>query len=331
MLRRLSAIVVLGVVSISPALAQEVFTVPVPPPPGGAAGTQVFVGRGGPGDGPMDVMQPAAAGELLFVEPLESAASVTDAPYTAEAITESTQALADGNRISRRSSVQVARDGRGRERREHQAMVVGPMVARRSLALVTITDPATGVAVTIDHERQLATRMRMRRWAGGPGAPGGPPPGGPPRPGIGLSYPPMAGTVTSVQGTTVQGSTMHWTAAAGSDVTMAAPARALAENGERRTETLEPQLIEGVRAEGTRTTVTIAAGAIGNDLPIEIVSERWFSPELKIVVLSRRHDPRFGETVFRLANLVRGEPSADLFEIPAGYRIDDAKGPPLPR
>ena len=117
----------------------------------------------------MDVLQPAAAGELLFVEPLESAASVADAPYTAEAITESTQALADGNRISRRSSVQVARDGRGRERREHQAMVVGPMVARRSLALVTITDPATGVAVTIDHERQLATRMRMRRWAGAPG------------------------------------------------------------------------------------------------------------------------------------------------------------------
>jgi hypothetical protein len=111
---------------------------------------------------------------------------------------------------------------------------------------------------------------------------------------------------------------------------MAVPAFPVGESGERRTETLEPQMIEGVRAEGTRTTVTIAAGAIGNDLPIEIVSERWFSPELKTVVLSRRHDPRFGETVFRLASLVRGEPSADLFEIPAGYRIDDAKGPPLP-
>jgi hypothetical protein len=326
MVRRLLAIVALGVVWTSPAPAQEVFTLPVPPPPGGAAGTQIFVGRGGPGDGAMDLLQPAAAGELLFVEPLESAASVTDAPYTAEAITESTQALADGNRISRRSSVQVARDGRGRERREHQAMVVGPIVARRSLALVTISDPATGVAVTIDHERQLATRMRMRRWAGAPGAPGGPsPPGGPPRAGIGLAYPPMRGSVTSAQG-----STMQWTAAAGSDVTMAVPAFPVGESGERRTETLEPQMIEGVRAEGTRTTVTIAAGAIGNDLPIEIVSERWFSPELKTVVLSRRHDPRFGETVFRLASLVRGEPSADLFEIPAGYRIDDAKGPPLP-
>ena len=272
----------------------------------------------------MDILQAGAAGDALFVEPPESAASVTDAPYTAEAITESTQALADGNRISRRSGVQVARDGRGRYRREHQAMVVGPMAARRSLALVTITDPATGVAVTIDHERQLATRMRTRRWAGAAGAP--PPPGGPPRPGIGLGYPPVGGTVTSVQG-----SIMQWSAAAGSDVTMAVPALPGAESGDRRTVTLEPQMIEGVRAEGTRTTVTIPAGAIGNDLPIQTVSERWFSPELKVVVLSRRSDPRVGETVFRLANLVRGEPSADLFEIPAGYRIDNAPGPPLPR
>ena len=315
MVRRLSAIGALVAVWTGHALAQEVFTLPVPPPPGGSAGTQIFVGRGEPGDGPM--------GELPFVEPLESAAGVTDAPYTAEAITEFTHALVDGNRISRRSSAQIARDGRGRYRREHQAMVVGPMAARRSLALVTITDPATGIAVTIDHERQLATRMRTRRWAGAPGAP---PPGGPPRPGSGLGHPPVRGTVTSVPGSTLQ-----WSAAAGSDVTMAVPALPGAESGDRRTVALEPQMIEGVRAEGTRTTVTIPAGAIGNDLPIEIVSERWFSPELKAVVLSRRSDPRFGETVFRLASLVRGEPSADLFEIPAGYRIDNAPGPPLPR
>ena len=105
----------------------------------------------------------------------------------------------------------------------------------------------------------------------------------------------------------------------------------IAPEGERQSTALEPQMIEGVRAEGTRTVVTIAAGAIGNDLPIEIVTERWYSPELKIVVLSRRSDPRFGENVYRLANIARGEPSPDLFEIPAGYRIDEPRMPPLPR
>ena len=81
---------------------------------------------GDPAEMQLDVMRPAGAGDLLFVEPLESGGPVSDAPYTADAVTETTQALADGNRISRKSSVAIARDGRGRERREHQAMVVGP-------------------------------------------------------------------------------------------------------------------------------------------------------------------------------------------------------------
>ena len=111
-------------------------------------------------------------------------------------------------------------------------------------------------------------------------------------------------------------------------MTMAMPA--MAAEGERQTTTLAPQMMEGVQVEGTRTTVTIAAGAIGNELPIAIVTERWYSPELKTVVLSRRADPRFGETVYRLVNIVRAEPGAELFEIPAGYRLDEPKLPPLP-
>ena len=69
------------------------------------------------------------------------------------------------------------------------------------------------------------------------------------------------------------------------------------------------QFMEGVAVEGTRTTVTIAAGQIGNELPINIVSERWFSPELKLLVMSRQSDPRFGETTYRLTNIARSEPS----------------------
>jgi hypothetical protein len=51
-----------------------------------------------------------------------------------------------------------------------------------------------------------------------------------------------------------------------------------------------------------RTTITIPAGEIGNERAIEIVSERWYSPELQLVVMTRHSDPRTGETVYRLTN-----------------------------
>jgi hypothetical protein len=80
-------------------------------------------------------------------------------------------------------------------------------------------------------------------------------------------------------------------------------------------ESLGTRVIEGIAAEGTRTTVTIPAGAIGNERPIKSVTERWFSPELRVVVLSRRSDPRFGEITYRLTKIVRSEPPAALFEV----------------
>ena len=70
-------------------------------------------------------------------------------------------------------------------------------------------------------------------------------------------------------------------------------------NQEARTESLGKQNIEGVEAEGTRSTVTIPAGEIGNERAIEIVFERWYSPELQMVVMTRHYDPRFGETTYR--------------------------------
>ena len=98
-----------------------------------------------------------------------------------------------------------------------------------------------------------------------------------------------------------------------------------------RTEELGEREIEGVRAAGTRTTMTIPANAIGNRLPMTIVSERWYSPELQVVLLTRRSDPGFGETVYKLVNVVCDEPPADLFEIPADYRIEEQKLLPSPQ
>ena len=88
---------------------------------------------------------------------------------------------------------------------------------------------------------------------------------------------------------------------------------------EARTEDLGEQVLQGLRASGTRVTRTIPAGAIGNERPIEIVSERWHSAELAVDVLRRNSDPRTGETVYELVNIDRSAPPADSFTVPSGY------------
>jgi hypothetical protein len=94
---------------------------------------------------------------------------------------------------------------------------------------------------------------------------------------------------------------------------------------ESKTESLGKQVIEGVEAEGVRSIITIPEGRIGNDRPIEIVSERWDSPELQTVVLSKHNDPRFGESIYRLTNINRAEPAQTLFEVPADYKIEEGR------
>jgi TonB family protein len=96
-----------------------------------------------------------------------------------------------------------------------------------------------------------------------------------------------------------------------------------------KNEALGKQLIEGVEAEGTRSTIEIAAGEIGNERPIEIVFERWYSPELQVVVMTKHSDPRFGETTYRLTNINRAEPAHELFEVPADYKVQDFSRTPM--
>lgn len=92
---------------------------------------------------------------------------------------------------------------------------------------------------------------------------------------------------------------------------------------ESRTEALPARMIEGVEAVGTRTIDIIPTGAIGNDSPIEIVSERWYSAELGMVVKTVRNDPRSGESVYQLKNIRRSEPAPSLFQVPADYTIKE--------
>jgi len=94
-----------------------------------------------------------------------------------------------------------------------------------------------------------------------------------------------------------------------------------AEPKDGKTESLGTKTIEGVNVEGTRITVEIPAGQIGNDKPLSVVTEKWFSPELQVVILSRHLDPIAGEHVFRLVNIKKGEPSAELFGVPNDFKI----------
>lgn len=95
------------------------------------------------------------------------------------------------------------------------------------------------------------------------------------------------------------------------------------ENGS--TESLGKDVIEGFAAEGTRTTILIPEGKIGNDKPIEIVHERWYSPELQTILLSKHRDPRWGETVYKLQNINRTTPDSSLFSLPAHSKLKSKK------
>ena len=227
--------------------------------------------------------------------------TVQGAPYSAEAVTEIVQRLFDGNRIIRKTTASVYRDSEGRTRREQSLGTIGPWVAAGELPQTTfINDPVAGTQYVLNPRSRTARKMPAPRpvdfrvsgiWSQG------------------------AGTHRAITRGEVPGIPVG-TAGYSSVVGLHAPSRA-------QTESLGKRLIEGVEAEGTRSTVTISAGEIGNELPIEIVSERWFSSELQTVVLSRRNDPRFGETIYRLVNINRSEPLPSLFDVPVDYTIQE--------
>lgn len=96
-------------------------------------------------------------------------------------------------------------------------------------------------------------------------------------------------------------------------------------------EKLGSQIVEGVTAEGRRTTLTIPAGEFDNELPMVISHEEWYAPELQMIVLMKHNDPRFGETTFRLTNILRGEPASEFFQLPDGITVVDAARGEMPQ
>jgi hypothetical protein len=218
--------------------------------------------------------------------------TVKGAPYSAEAVTETTQTLADGNRIVQRSSSMLYRDSEGRERREETS----------SMGAIFISDPVAKVSYTLHPDTQTAEKGPLGALIADK-----------------VFYVRTAATAMNPQPNIV------WNAA---------PATASAGRGGRGTvviaksaNTKEEQLgtmpFDGVPAQGTRTTTTIPAGDIGNERDIQIIDERWYSPDLQITVMTRHSDPRSGETVYKLNNILRNDQIQSLFEVPSNYTVQE--------
>jgi hypothetical protein len=233
-----------------------------PPAPGGRFGRAHFVGA-----------RPFSEGRV-----------VTGAPYSAQAVTEHTETLPDGNTIHTTTTVNVYRDSQGRTRREQEIRAIGPWAAQGApRKIISIADPVGGSRYTLNPDTQEARQMPFRTPAGA------------------------------------------WKGAG----TAAKTAWQRPENPNVKTESLGTQVIGGVTAEGTRTTRTIPTGQIGNQAPLVITIERWYSPELQTVVMRKEVNPQFGQTTFQLTNIVRAEPDPSLFQVPPNFTIKS--GRPFPR
>lgn len=89
-------------------------------------------------------------------------------------------------------------------------------------------------------------------------------------------------------------------------------------------EELPVQFIDGLLAKGSRVTTTIPAGTFGNDKDIKVVTERWYSDDMQILLKSSNSDPRFGTTTYELTGLLTGPPDPSLFQVPADYQLRTA-------
>ncbi len=277
--RRLAMILVFGgafVLCAGMVRGQEA----TPPPPPAAAGA---VHPGGPEGG----FPPPLFGErmeLLGFAGMHGGKVVTGAPFSAIAVSETTQTLADGNHISRKTQTNLFRDSQGRFRREMTLPAIGPLSASGQLkSFVFINDPVANANFILHPDQKTAERM-------------GKPFGG------------MRGAMRD----------------AIKDKMEYRQEAAIA-SGNLKKEDLGTQTIAGVSAQGTRFTRTIPTGQIGNEKPITIVRESWYSKDLQILVMSKRSDPWTGETTYTLTNIQRTEPDASLFAVPPDYTLKQGR------
>jgi TonB family protein len=261
---------------------------------------------------------PPPPGDFVFIanEMSFSGRLVKNAPYSATAVTESIQTLSDGNRIISKSTSALYRDSEGRTRREQSLGPIGAFASGgEPQQMIFIDDPVSGVSYTLDARTRSAQKMPPMRFKFEfkTAPPAGEGVGGTPGP-----APPAPDQQKQFEFERIERS---------AKVTAEAPRYVWGwRNHEATTESLGKQNIEGVEADGTRGKLTIPAGEIGNERAIEITDERWYSPELQTVVMTRHSDPRFGESSYRLTNISRSEPPKSLFELPGDYTVSSGGG-----
>jgi hypothetical protein len=236
--------------------------------------------------------------------PLEK--GIKDAPYSAEIVTEMNQALADGNRISRRTTGRVYRDSEGRIRREEDR--------QNGTVAISIVDAVAGVSYRLEPETRIA-------WKTSAAA------GGAILNKIEAARIEERRKMEAERRTEAEHSAIARSSSGGEPARTARPPPPpppppLSEDL-RNEGPLERKTLEGIVVVGRKNTSTIPAGQIGNEQPITITSEEWRSPELNVLVMTHHIDPRMGESSYRLTNIVRGEPDPSLFQVPAGYTIKE--------
>jgi hypothetical protein len=236
-------------------------------------------------------------------EQLVGGTQVKGAPYSAQAVTETTQTLPDGNRIVQKSTAMVYRDSLGRERREETLPAIGSFTPQGNPPqVISISDPVGGVNYSLNSAERVAIK---------------------------LPAPPLLPQNAAGKFNVFVNRAAVASPGIGSQVMIYRSGPNASQ--EAKSEQLGWKLIEGVQAEGTRTTITIPAGQIGNDRPIDIVDEQWRSPDLQVIVFSKHSDPRLGETVYSLTGISRADPPASLFQVPADYTVQDKIPAELPR
>lgn len=211
--------------------------------------------------------------------------TVTGVPVTAVLVITRDTTLADGNRIHRESQSKIFRDAEGRVRREVGVDLATPATGNVKRNLISINDPVASKHYMLNPDNKTARLMPPRGNRRGN------------RPGDA-----NANNAAGPEGPGGPGGP-----------------------GNVAKEQLGTKTVNGVQAEGVRVTRTIPAGAIGNDKPIEVVTERWYSPDLQMVVMTTHTDPMMGTVTVKLASAVRGDPDPSLFQIPSDYKVETGK------
>ena len=282
--RTAAGISMLVLAFITTALPAHAQSEPAAPPP---PVDNIFYQRIGPGPATAEV----GIGFVGFEAGI-GGKTVTGAPFSATISTQTTQTLADGNTIQHSTTGTFARDSQGRTRREMTLPAIGPFATSGETPphMVEIYDAVAGVHYILDPFRKVAHKMDRR----GPGKHMNVTTAGP----MQVPDDQNAGVAIAVQ--------------PGPN-----------DKDEVTTTSLGTQTINGVEAQGTRYTRTIPAGQIGNSKPITIVTERWYSPDLQMVVMNKRTDPMNGDSVTQFTDIQRGAPDPALFQVPSDYRVKE--------